>query len=67
MKAAKQYRRKFTWCGSCDRKMQRVYKAPQRTAYHDPEANFFYGCRQCHEYNDQYWDEMWREYYGSIL
>lgn len=67
MRKAKQYRRTFTWCGSCERKMPRVFKARQRTAYVNDASNFFYGCTQCHKYNDEYWDEQWREYWSGCL
>lgn len=39
----------------------------QNTAYIDDEMNWAYGCKYCQQESHEYWQEMWNEYYSSIL
>lgn len=47
-------------CGSWNSKRNR-----QRTAYAQEESNWLRLCPKCQKDADDYWDEMWREYYMS--
>lgn len=39
-----------------------------RTKYHDEEMNKNpILCERCAEYYSEYWDDMWREYYSSVI
>lgn len=39
----------------------------QNTAYQDNKSNYCCLCNQHADENDEYWDEMWKEYYYSVL
>ena len=45
----------------------RGHRRVQNTAYVDEKKNWVFLCDTCMEANDEYWNEMWREYYGSVL
>lgn len=68
MKQAKKYKRKYEWClvdGGHRVKAGTVFTAHQGTMYQDEASNYFTGCPKCHAYNNEYWAEMWREYWSS--
>ncbi len=46
---------------------QRGHRRVQNTAYVQPEKNMVFLCDSCAEANEEYWNEMWREYYGGLL
>lgn len=37
------------------------------TAYINEEANYSYGCKECQKECFEYYDELWKDYYGSRL
>jgi transcription elongation factor Elf1 len=39
----------------------------QRTQYVDEKSNWVNLCPPCKEINDDHWDYMWAEYWGSHL
>jgi hypothetical protein len=39
----------------------------QNTAYVDDEMNFAVLCDECQVEVDEYWQERWDEYYGSVM
>lgn len=39
----------------------------QQTAYENKEANFACLCEEHQQETDEYWNEMWREYYSGLL
>lgn len=39
----------------------------QQTAYVDDESNFAVFCPTCQDETDKYWQEMWTDYYNSVL
>lgn len=39
----------------------------QNTAYTDEESNWVFLCDECHKYNDEYWADMWSNYWSSRL
>jgi hypothetical protein len=50
--------------GPCLRKGKR---RRQNTAYVEDERNWVVACDDCFEEIEEYWNKMWREYYGVIL
>lgn len=36
------------------------------TAYVEDLLNYEYSCLNCHIEHEAAWDEMWKDYYGSI-
>jgi 3-deoxy-D-arabino-heptulosonate 7-phosphate (DAHP) synthase class II len=42
-------------------------KLRQNTAYVDDRRNFVIMCSDCFEMNQQYWEEMWRDYWSDKL
>lgn len=56
-----------TRCPRCRRLFSFPTIEHQNTKYQDKYSNYFCGCKECVEENDRYWDEMWEDYYKSIL
>lgn len=56
-----------TRCPQCGRWLSFPTIQGQRTMYQDRYANYFCGCKYCHEENDRYWNDMWEDYYSSRL
>ena len=48
-----------TRCPQCGRWLSFPTIQGQRTMYQNRYANYFCGCKYCHEENDRYWDDMW--------
>ncbi len=42
-------------------------KRRQRTSYVDDELNWCFLCDDCMKGNQEYWDDMWNEYYSQVL
>ncbi len=53
-------------CQRC-MKEKNVITYHQRTMYEKEEDNWVTLCESCKEENDEYWDEMWKEYYRGCL
>lgn len=43
------------------------HKRRQNTAYDDDSRNHVVMCDTCMKYNEEHWDEMWRDYNNSRL
>lgn len=56
--------RLFGFCPCCGRWFRKVITYRQDTAYVDDAMNFFTGCYECKECNDDYWQDMWEQVYG---
>ncbi len=54
-------------CARCGRNMKSTITYRQNTHYPEESANYVTLCRTCKKYNDQYWKEMWQEYWSSVL
>lgn len=39
----------------------------QHTAYQNEKSNWAWYCDPCQQMSDEHWDEMWAEYYRSVL
>lgn len=74
-KREKQYRTKLPWwkwllgyCPCCDRYFRwPVMTARRHTQYCDESNNYMTSCRECHEEDNAYFDELWREYNAGRL
>lgn len=44
-----------------------AYFAAINTAYHDEMSNYMFGCKNCHAETNEYYDELWAEYWSSRL
>lgn len=51
----------FLKCRYCGKSPAISYH--QRTAYFDEESNWVVFCEEHKEENDEFWDDMWYEYY----
>lgn len=54
-------------CPHCGRYFSFPKITEQNTRYHDEYSNYFCGCKDCEEENDMYWEDMWRDYWSSVL
>jgi hypothetical protein len=54
-------------CPCCELEVERVTRSRQRTQYVYDEHNFFTGCDDCHDANNEHWDDMWSEYYQGCM
>jgi hypothetical protein len=43
------------------------YGFRQNTAYIDEERNWTHLCSECQIVNDEYWSDMWSDYYSSRI
>lgn len=51
------------WEGPCENNTASLQR--QNTAYHDDERNWVTLCPECMKACDEYWAEMWEEYYNG--
>ena len=54
-------------CSFCGIKSDEVVCYRQHTSYEHIEDNYVTACSLCKKQNDEYWDEMWKEYYSGVL
>ncbi len=54
-------------CERCRVVNDTVVRYRQRTMYHDDESNYATLCGECSEENDEYWDDMWADYYRGCM
>lgn len=74
-KREKQYREKrslckvlFGYCPCCDRYFRWPVTTTRRhTAYCEEANNYMTSCRECHEEDNAYYDELWKDYYAGRL
>ena len=58
----------FGYCPQCGRWFRYTRKKRRRnTAYCEDELNWLYSCRECYEYDCDYFEELWKDYYSGIL
>ncbi len=53
-------------CNHCERDKPDVHKRRQGSAYPNDESNFAIICDDCQKESDEYWKEMWNEYYSAV-
>jgi len=53
-------------CDFCASK-EDVINYHQNTLYTDKERNYVNLCPKCKIGNDEYWEDMWTEFYGGVL
>jgi cytochrome c553 len=72
--AAKKYREHrnlfqviLGYCPQCGRFFRWSVKTERRhTQYCEEASNWLTACRECHEEDDAYYDDLWNQYYSSI-
>ncbi len=75
IEAEKLFRTKLPWwklllgyCPCCGRYFRwRVTTERRHTEYHELKANYLTACKECHEEDDAYFDELWKEYNAGRL
>ena len=60
------FERAFGYCPCCDKWFRRVRTERRLTRYVDEADNWLTCCRECRDRDDEYWSDMWEQYYGSI-
>ena len=60
-------RRLFGYCPGCGRWFKYPRRRRQSTQYHDEESNYVTCCSDCFEEVEEYWAELWDEYYSGRL
>lgn len=72
--AAKKYREHLGifksllgYCPQCGRWFRWPVKTKRRhTQYCEESSNWLTACKECHEEDDAYFDDLWNQYYSSI-
>jgi len=54
-------------CQHCQNKRKSVRKTRQNTKYVNEESNFVTLCYTCRKENDDYWEDMWNDYYSGCM
>jgi hypothetical protein len=54
-------------CNHCGRRWIGARRRRQMTAYAREECNWDVLCDDCQAYRDEYWSEMWKDYWGGLL
>ena len=54
-------------CDRCGKLEPSTDRRHMGTQYVDEESNYCFECDECYEKTLEYWDEMFREYYGGLL
>ena len=54
-------------CQHCKKEKPDVRRTRQHTQYADDDRNFVILCGRCREENDEYWNDMWAEYYQNCM
>lgn len=54
-------------CPCCERFTRSLAFRRRNTAYADERSNYLLSCPDCYEEDAEHWDEMWSEYYASVL
>ena len=57
----------FGFCDTCGRWLVFPKRRRRNTAYHDDEQNYVTLCWNCFLWQEERWDEMWREYHSGLL
>ena len=74
-KDKKRYKAKRKWwqvitgyCPWCERYFRhRVITTRRNTAYVDVASNWMTGCKECRKEDDEYFAELWNDYYSGLL
>lgn len=54
-------------CPCCLRWSLTVKRRHRCTAYHDDELNYLRACADCQRQDDEYFQELWQDYYAGRL
>lgn len=74
-KREKQYREKRSWwkallgyCPCCGRYFRwRITVERRLTQYYDNKQNYMTACKECHDEDNAYYEELWKEYNAGRL
>ena len=56
----------FGYCQCCGKWLRIVKTERRMTRYVDDVDNWLTACKECQKRDDEYWADMWEQYYGSI-
>ena len=57
----------FGYCPHCERWFRWSVKTQRRhTQYCEEASNWLTACKDCHYEDDEYFDDLWEQYYSSI-
>jgi cytochrome c553 len=57
----------FGYCPCCERYFRWHVKTQRRnTAYCDETQNWLTACKACHKEDEEYFADLWEQYYSSI-
>ncbi len=63
----KLFRTLLGYCPCCEKYFRWPVTTQRRnTQYVEESANWLTACKECHEEDDAYFDDMWAQYYSSI-
>ena len=55
------------YCPCCERYFRwRITTQRRNTQYVEESANWLTACKDCHNEDDAYFDDLWQSYYSSI-
>jgi len=54
-------------CPVCGRFRRSVRRSRRSTAYCDDRLNFIVCCDDCYEREEDYWADMWSDYYSGCM
>ncbi len=57
----------MTKCQRCEKEGADVQRRRQNTSYADDESNFATLCNECQTEANEYWAELWAEYYSGCM
>lgn len=61
------FKRLLGYCPCCETYFKYGVKTERRhTQYWDEASNWLTACKDCHEEDDVYFDDLWGQYYSSI-
>ena len=60
-------KRLLGYCPCCERYFRWPVTTKRRnTQYVEESANYLTACKECHKLDDEYFDDLWNQYYSSI-
>jgi hypothetical protein len=62
------FQKLFGYCPQCGRYLRWSVKTTRRhTQYCEEASNWLTACKECQIEDDAYFDDLWNQYYSSIL
>lgn len=61
------FKKLLGYCPCCDAYFKYMVRTWRRnTQYVEESQNWLTACKECHEEDEAYFDDLWAQYYGSI-